>query len=62
MLRRANGGQQRHRVERGELLAQMMLDRFVDAVGGEQPLIRGERRMVAFTHQRAVALFARQLE
>ena len=62
LLRRANSGQQRHRIKRGELLAQTLLDRFIDAVAGEQPLIRRERRMVAFTHQRAVALFARQLE
>ena len=62
LLRRTNVRQQRHRIERGELLAQTLFDRFVDALGGEQPLIRRERWMVAFAYQRAVALFARQLE
>ena len=40
VLCRANGGQQRARVERGELLAQALLDGFIDAAGGKQPLIR----------------------
>ena len=44
------------------LLLGTLLGSFVDAVGGEQPLTRSERPMVAFMHQRPVALFARQLE
>ena len=38
VLRRANGGQQRDRVECRELLAQALFDGFIDAAGAEQPL------------------------
>jgi hypothetical protein len=62
LLSRTNVLEQRYRVECGELLTQSLLGSFVDAVGGEQPLTRSERPMVAFMHQRSVALFARQLE
>jgi hypothetical protein len=59
---RTSSLEQRHRVECGELHTQSLLGGFVDAVGGEQPLTRSERPIVAFMHQRPVALFARQLE
>ena len=62
LLRLTNGLEQCDRVERGELLAQLLFDRFVNCGRGEQPLTRSERRMIALTHQRAVALLARQLE
>jgi hypothetical protein len=50
LLRRANGRQQRHRVERGELFPKMPFDSRVDPIGGEQPLIRSQRWMIAFAH------------
>jgi hypothetical protein len=46
LLRHTNVREQRHRVERGELLAQVLLGGFVDPLAGEQPLIGGERQMV----------------
>jgi len=61
-LRRANARQQLHRVEQRKLLPKMPFDCLVDPIGGEQPLIRSLRRMIAFTDQCTIALFARQLE
>ena len=62
LLRIPNCFQQRDGIECSEPLAQLMFDHFVNIGRGQQTLIRGKRRMIAPSYQRAVTLLGGQFE